>query len=188
MDMEMDMEGETDMEMVMEMKMEGEMDMEMEMEGEMDLEMEMEMEGEMDMEMEMEMEMDLEMEMEIEEEGDLDLEMLMEEIGDGHGDGDGDGGWGEMETGLLQEFDLTQGWALCGGWRLRHLSRDPTTQRAGSMEEERNPHPLLSLTLVPWVSSGSAVHHGLQHACSSQKLEEMEEPGAILMLWSQGSS
>ena len=186
MDMEMDMEGETDMEMVMEDG--GEMDMEMEMEGEMDLEMEMEMEGEMDMEMEMEMEMDLEMEMEIEEEGDLDLEMLREEIGDGHGDGDGDGGWGEMETGLLQEFDLTQGWALCGGWRLRHLSRDPTTQRAGSMEEERNPHPLLSLTLVPWVSSGSAVHHGLQHACSSQKLEEMEEPGAILMLWSQGSS
>lgn len=36
----------------------------------------------------------------------------------------------DMEASLLQAFDLTQGWAL-----IKASLREPTTQRAGSMEE-----------------------------------------------------
>ena len=97
------------------------------------MDMEMEMEGEM------EGELDLEMEMEMEEEGEMDLEMLMEEIGDGHGggdghgNGDGDGGWGEMETGLLQEFHFTQEWALIKA-SLQEADHPEGTQHGGRTE------------------------------------------------------
>ena len=77
--------------------------------------------------------------MEMEEEGEMDLEMLMEEIGDGHGggdghgNGDGDGGWGEMETGLLQEFHFTQEWALIKA-SLQEADYPEGTQHGGRTE------------------------------------------------------